>query len=58
MYVLLSFTEQCPSEIDPENAQTQKAARNLPRGVPPLHTRWNNSMDFSEFSLSTLAEYH
>jgi isopenicillin N synthase-like dioxygenase len=48
----------CPSEIHPDKAQSQNAAKNLPRGVPPLHTRWNNSMDFSEFSLSTLAAYH
>ena len=49
---------QCPSEIDPEQAQSQKAAINLPKGVPPLHNRWENSMDFSEFVLATLAEYH
>jgi isopenicillin N synthase-like dioxygenase len=48
----------CPDGIAPENAQSQNAATNLPRGVPPLHKRWNNSMDFSEFALATLAEYH
>mmetsp|Transcript_29811 Transcript_29811/g.55241 ORF Transcript_29811/g.55241 Transcript_29811/m.55241 type:complete len:397 (+) Transcript_29811:22-1212(+) len=49
---------QCPSEISPDDAQSQNAAKNLPKGVPPLHKRWNNSMDFSEFALATLAEYH
>lgn len=48
----------CPADVAPEMAQSQAAARNLPSGVPPLHRRWNNSMDFSEFSLATLAEYH
>jgi hypothetical protein len=29
----------------------------LPRGVPPLETRWSTDMDFGQFSEHTLATY-
>ena len=48
----------CPNEIDPSLAQSQSAAENLPRGVPPLKSRWNANQDFNEFTHSTLSAYY
>lgn len=55
----------CPSEINPNDAQTQSAAANLPPGVPPLKTRWraSNGMNstaqtFAEFSEETHKSYY
>jgi isopenicillin N synthase-like dioxygenase len=30
----------------------------LPKGVPPLHTRWSQQMDFAGFSDATLKAYY
>lgn len=48
----------CPEGIDPSQAQTQSAAENLPRGVPPLKSRWNAQQDFGEFTAATLSAYY
>lgn len=48
----------CPPEIDPAQAQSQSAAENLPRGVPPLKSRWNPTQDFGEFTTATLSAYY
>ena len=48
----------CPEGIDPDMAQTQSAAANLPRGVPSLKSRWNNEMDFGQFTSATLNAYY
>ena len=47
-----------PDGIDPELAQSQSAAANLPRGVPPLAKRWNNQMTFGDFTDATLNSYY
>jgi hypothetical protein len=48
----------CPVDVDPSNAQSQSAAKNLPPGVPPLALRWDPSQDFGEFSEKTLNSYY
>eukprot|EP01038_Epipyxis_sp_PR26KG_P005441 gene5441-7534_t len=52
----------CPANINPEQAQTQSAAANLPTGVPPLATRWSPSMNppqtFAQFSEATHKSYY
>ena len=47
-----------PEGMDPAAAQSQSSAENLPKGVPPLTIRWNNSMDFSDFTNETLKHYY
>jgi isopenicillin N synthase-like dioxygenase len=48
----------CPSDLDPSNAQSQTSAKNLPSGVPSLSSRWNPSQNFGEFSEVTLNSYY
>ena len=49
----------CPEGVDPANAQSQSAAANLPRGVPPLASRWlSPSQTFGEFTDETLKSYY
>jgi hypothetical protein len=48
----------CPSSLDPSNAQSQSAAKNLPHGVPPLASRWNPQQDFGKFTAATLQSYY
>ena len=47
-----------PDGVDPELAQSQSAAANLPRGVPPLAKRWNSQMTFGDFTDATLNSYY
>lgn len=49
---------QGPSSIDPSQAQSQAAAANLPRGVPPLASRWNPTQTFGDFTDATLKAYY
>lgn len=49
---------QVPENVPPTNAQSTVAADNLPKGVPALAKRWNNSMDFGEFTTQTLKMYY
>ena len=55
----------CPVGVDPNAAQTQSAAENLPKGVPPLKKRWRASdgvnckpQTFAEFSEETHKSYY
>lgn len=49
----------CPDGVDPASAQSQSAAANLPRGVPPLSSRWlSPTQTFGEFSDETLKSYY
>jgi isopenicillin N synthase-like dioxygenase len=43
-----------PKGMKPESAGV---TRNLPIGLPPLNTRWNNSQDFGQFSENTYQAY-
>jgi isopenicillin N synthase-like dioxygenase len=49
---------QVPEGVAPSNAQSSVAADNLPKGVPALASRWNNSMDFGQFTAETLKMYY
>lgn len=59
---LAVFMQPLPQEAMsvPEGVDPEAAARteNLPKGVPPLSTRWDNSMDFDQFSQATLKAYY
>lgn len=48
----------CPEGVDTAAAQSQSAAANLPRGVPPLASRWKPEMDFGQFTDATLKSYY
>ncbi len=52
----------CPSGCDPANAQSQSSALNLPKGVPPLASRWHfraeNPQTFGQFTEETLKTYY
>jgi hypothetical protein len=53
-----------PEGVDPQHAQSQSAAANLPPGVPPLSSRWEHrpagqpAQTFGEFSDKTHAAYY
>lgn len=47
-----------PEGIDASSAQSQSSAVNLPKGVPPLVSRWREGMDFSNFTDETLKHYY
>jgi len=47
-----------PEGVSPEEAQSQSASKTLPKGVPPLSSRWEESMTFGEFTKSTLKAYY
>lgn len=49
---------QVPEGMDPVAAQSNNAALNLPRGVPALAKRWNNTMNFATFTEETLKSYY
>lgn len=53
-----SYPMRQPTGIDPFDAQSQEAAANLPKGVPPIAARWNPLQSFGEFTEATLAAYH
>jgi hypothetical protein len=44
-----------PSSVSPENAGKTE---NLPIGVPPLLTRWRNTMNYDEFTEATHQAYY
>jgi isopenicillin N synthase-like dioxygenase len=44
-----------PGDGDPQQAGKTE---NLPRGVPPLLSRWNNSMDYDQFTEATMKAYY
>lgn len=39
-------------------AQSNAAAAALPKGVPPLNSRWKEGMDFGQFTDATLSSYY
>jgi isopenicillin N synthase-like dioxygenase len=47
-----------PKGRSPEDAQTQRAAERLPKGVTPLASRWQVGMDFGSFTDRTLNAFH
>jgi len=47
-----------PDDVSKSAAQSQEAAKNLPRGVPPLSTRWEPSQNFGLFTETTLNAYY
>ena len=47
-----------PDGVTVEDAQSQLAASALPRGVPPLSSRWKAEQTFGDFSEVTLASYY
>ena len=47
-----------PAGVDVSVAQNQEAAKSLPKGVPPLASRWNEAQDFGAFSDATIASYY
>lgn len=51
-------TMDTPKGIAPQDAQSSAAANALPKGVPPLGSRWNETQNFGEFSDATLASYY
>ena len=44
--------------MDVSVAQNQEAAKALPKGVPPLASRWKETQDFGAFSDATLGSYY
>jgi hypothetical protein len=59
------FMEPCwdermdiPAQRAAAEAQTQHAAKSLPKGVPPISSRWQEGIDFGEFTSRTLKAYH
>ena len=53
-----------PDGVEPEHTQSSSAAKYLPKGVPPLRTRWGSkdcpytTCDFGAFTDVTLQAYH
>ena len=47
-----------PPGMDARNAQKATAEKALPKGVPRLASRWNEKMDFGEFTEKTLRSYY
>ena len=53
-----------PDGIDPKATQSSAAASFLPKGVPPLHSRWGTeecpftTCNFGDFSTETFKRYH
>jgi isopenicillin N synthase-like dioxygenase len=41
-----------------DQTQDQRSSSTLPTGVPPISSRWDASMDFSEFTEKTLSSYY
>lgn len=46
-----------PVERSDELTQSQSAIVNLPKGVSPIRQRWNNEMNFAQFTAATLGSY-
>jgi hypothetical protein len=47
-----------PSSIDPTQAQSNDAAKNLPPGVSPISSRWTLDQDFGAFTKRSLEVYY
>lgn len=47
-----------PTGVEPDMATRGSGAQHLPKGVPPLATRWNEKQDFGSFTTSTLSSYY
>jgi hypothetical protein len=47
-----------PDGIHADAAQSQSAAANLPKGVPPLTSRWELGQTFGDFTTKTLDSYY
>jgi len=47
-----------PVRTCPLQATRGSGAQHLPKGVPPLATRWNETQDFGSFTTSTLSSYY
>jgi isopenicillin N synthase-like dioxygenase len=47
-----------PGEIEPQQACQGSSTKYLPPAVPPLGVRWQNNINFGEFTNQTLAAYH
>ena len=47
-----------PEGVDVETTQSQSSAKQLPRGVPTLASRWNPTQNFSDFTKATLSAYY
>ena len=60
----IMVTPPSVAKKDPAIAQTNEAAKSLPKGVPPLKKRWGTercpftTCSFGDFTHATLAEYH
>lgn len=46
-----------PEGVDPGHAAEVSSAEYLPKGVPPLGSRWQNDYDFGVFTEKTVAAY-
>ncbi|GLD99924.1 hypothetical protein PINS_up008652 [Pythium insidiosum] len=58
---LAVFMQPLPQEkmaIPSGNPEEAGRTENLPKGVPPLLSRWNNDMNFDEFSQATFKAYY
>ena len=47
-----------PPGIDPTQAQSNDAAKNLPPGVSPISSRWTLGQDFGAFTKKSLEIYY
>jgi hypothetical protein len=47
-----------PVGMNAQDAQQATAEKALPEGVPRLKSRWNEKMDFGEFTDKTLRSYY
>ncbi len=47
-----------PVGVTADDAQSQLAAKSLPKGVPPLSSRWKADQSFGNFTDITLASYY
>ena len=47
-----------PQGIDPTQAQSHEAAKNLPHGVSPISSRWFVDQDFGAFTKKSLEIYY
>ena len=58
------YPMQAPEGVAPDQTQSSGSAKFLPKGVPPLRTRWGTpdcpftTCDFGAFTATTLAKYH
>jgi hypothetical protein len=46
-----------PEGMDPKEATIGSSTKFLPKGIPELSSRWDNKMDFNEFTIKSLEAY-